>query len=240
MLQKFLKESICSVVGKPAEEIVVLLDSKKYINEFLLAKKLDITINQARNILYKISDYGLVSSIRKKDKRKGWYTYFWKIEIIKCLEFLKLSTLKKMEQIQFQIKSRETKEFYECEICHIEFTEENALVHDFMCNECGNILSRKDNSSVIKEYNKELDKLKKELSFIDGELKTEKEKVEKTKIRTLKKEEAKKKEARANAKIEREKAKKSIKKNSVKKTYPKKGKKQTKVELIKKVKKKKK
>ncbi len=254
MLEKFLKDSIGSIVGKPAEELIPLLDGKKYTNEFLIAKKLDLTINQTRNILYKISDYGLVSFIRKKDKRKGWYTYFWKIEIVKCLEFFRLSILKKMEQINFQIKSRETKEFYECELCHIEFTEENALVHDFMCNECGNILSRKDNSSVIKEYSRELAKLEKELSLVEEELKTEKEKVEKTKIRAIKKEESKKKEARAKARISRKKEKeeleKKIPKKVVKKTAVKtkvkkkilkpKKKSQSKILKIKKVKKKKK
>jgi len=200
MLQKFLKDAISSVVGKPADEMVDLLDGKKYTNEFLIAKKLDLTINQTRNILYKVSDFGLVSFIRKKDKRKGWYTYFWKIEVIKCLEFLKTNILKKMEQIQFQIKSRETKEFYTCEPCNIEFSEESALVHNFVCNECGSIVTRKDNAPVIKEYMKELDKLNKELVLIEEDLKIEKDKTEKTKTRFLKKEEAKKKAARVRTK----------------------------------------
>ena len=89
MLKKFLKDAVTLIAGKQTEEIVDLLDTSKYINEFIIAKKLGVTINQARNILYKISDYGLVSSIRKKDKKKGWYTYFWKIEILKSLEFVK-------------------------------------------------------------------------------------------------------------------------------------------------------
>ncbi|MFA5071845.1 MAG: hypothetical protein WC511_05805 [Candidatus Pacearchaeota archaeon] len=228
MLQKFLKDAISSVVGKPADEVVDLLDGKKYTNEFLIAKKLDLTINQTRNILYKVSDFGLVSFIRKKDKRKGWYTYFWKIEIIKCLEFLKSTIQKKIEQIKFQIKSRETKEFYTCEPCNIEFTEESALVHNFVCNECGSIVTRKDNSPVIKEYTKELDKLNKELAIVDEDLNSEKEKTEKTKVRFLKKEEAKKKAERAKAK------KPSIKS---KKKEPAKKVKETKTSVKKKVKK---
>lgn len=196
MLKKFLKDIVGSIAGKAAEEIVDLLDGKKYINEFIIAKKLNLTINQTRNILYKISDQGLVSFIRKKDKRKGWYTYFWKIEIIKSLEFLKGSLFKKIEQVNYQIKSRETKEFYVCDTCNIEFSEENALVHNFVCNECGNIVSRKDNSSAIKEYNRELEKLKKELELVEEEYKVEKEKVDKIKAREMKKEEKLKKEER--------------------------------------------
>src|SRR4030042_4013811 len=183
MLKKFLKEIIVSIAGKQAETIIDLLDGKKYINEFIIAKKLNLTINQTRNILYKISDHGLVSFIRKKDKRKGWYTYFWKIEIAKCLEFLKGNLEKKIDQMYHQIKSRQTKEFYVCERCHIEFTEENALLYNFACPECGNILSRKDNSSVIKEYNKELEKLRRELVLVEGELGKERASFEKSKAR---------------------------------------------------------
>jgi transcription initiation factor TFIIE subunit alpha len=247
MLKKLLKEIMILIAGKPAEEIVNLLDGKKYVNEFIIAKKLDLTINQTRNILYKISDHGLVSFIRKKDKRKGWYTYFWKIEILKCLEFLKGNLIRKMDHINHQINSRETKEFYFCERCNIEFTEENALIYNFICPECGNLLSRKDNTSTIKDYNKELDKLKKELAVVDEEFYKEKEKLEKSKIRATKKEEKLKKQTRDKATKERKRirevakdeAMKEIKKKSkqpkiTKNKHPKKAKKNKKINTSKK------
>ena len=81
MQTKFLKSVVESLVNKQAVPIVDLLMEKKDLNEFLIAKKLGLTINQTRNILYKLSDYGLVSFIRKKDKRKGWYIYFWTLNI---------------------------------------------------------------------------------------------------------------------------------------------------------------
>jgi len=215
MLQKLLTEIVISIAGKQAEQIVGLLDGEKYVNEFIIAKKLNLTINQTRNILYKISDEGLVSFIRKKDKRKGWYTYFWKIEVLKSLEFLKDSIMKKMEQVRHQIKSRELKEFYSCETCNIEFNEESALVHNFTCNECGNIVARKDNAPAIKEYTKELEKLKRELELVDEELKIEREKVEKKKLKGIKKEEKiklkEKEETKKKRALLREKAKKEKK-----------------------------
>jgi transcription initiation factor TFIIE subunit alpha len=214
MLQKLLTEIIVSIAGKQAEEIVNLLDGEKYVNEFIIAKKLNLTINQTRNILYKISDEGLVSFIRKKDKRKGWYTYFWKMEILKSLEFLKENLLKAMEQIKHQIKSRESKEFYSCETCNIEFTEENALIHNFTCNECGNFVSRKDNSPVIKDYNKELDKLRRELELVEEELKIEKEKIDKKKARENKKEEKIKLKEKEKLKKTRKAAKEKVLKAS--------------------------
>jgi len=187
MLKNFLSDVLFLVVGKQAEGISELLHSKKHVNEFLIAKKLGITINQTRNILYKISDKGLVSSIRKKDKRKGWYTYFWKIEVLKTLEFLKDHLLKRMEQISYQIKSRESKHFYACEKCKLEFNEENALLRDFTCRECGNVFVIKDNTKLIRDLKKELTKLENELKVINQEIEKEKEKGSKVRENEIRK-----------------------------------------------------
>jgi transcription factor E len=189
MLENLLKEVISLVAGKPAEEIVGLLDTQKYINEFVIAKKLNLTINQARNILYKISDYGLVSSIRKKDKRKGWYTYFWKIEILKTLEFLRENLLKKIDNAEHQIKSRETKRFYVCERCHIELSEENALISNFTCNECGSILTLKDNIKLIRDLKRNKEKLERDLKIVDEEIAKERGKEGKKRGKEMRKEE---------------------------------------------------
>src|SRR3989339_1024304 len=120
MLDKFLREVVVIAVGKQAEGIVDLLNSKKYVNEFILAKKLNLTINQTRNILYKLSDYGLVSFIRKKDKKKGWYIYFWTLNIYQSLNLLEQTLKKELEQLELQLKNRNEKRFYKCDTCSIE------------------------------------------------------------------------------------------------------------------------
>jgi len=104
---ELLKDISQLVAGKNTSPIVDLLFDKKNVNEFLIAKKLGLTINQTRNMLYKLSDEGLVSFVRKKDKKKGWYTYFWKIEILKTLLFLRERFFNRKEQIEKQIQSRE-------------------------------------------------------------------------------------------------------------------------------------
>ena len=216
-LKKFLEEVISIVVGKQGEGIVDLLEGNKYVNEFLIAKKLDITINQARNILYKISDYGLVSSIRKKDKKKGWYTYFWKIEVLKSLEFLRELVLKNLNQMKNQIKSRETKRFYVCERCNIEFNEENAMLHDFTCNECGEVFSAKDNEKVLKEFKKNEEKLENKLKVIDTEISIEREKLEKIKMKEIKKVETEKMKVREESRRVQKEARDKLKKEALKK-----------------------
>ena len=213
MQKEFLKEAIISITGKQAEDIVNYIDSKKYTNEFLIAKKLGITINQLRNILYKLSDEGIVSSVRKKDKKKGWYTYFWKIEILRALDFLKKILEKRIDQMNHQIESRERKNFYICKTCNVEFNEENALLQNFTCNECGNVFAMKDNTKFLKDIKKNLDKQEKELQLIKDEMNAEKEKLEKKRFREIKKEKKMKKK-----KMKKKKSGKMVTKKETKKT----------------------
>lgn len=185
MLKDFLRDVVILVAGKQAEEIADLIHNPKHKNEFIIAKKMDLTINQTRNILYKIADHGLVSSIRKKDKRKGWYTYFWKIEVLKSLEFLQTIVVKRINEFQHQIKSRETKQFYWCERCKIELNEEHALLKNFTCNECGDIFTLKDNTKILRDFRRNSTKLNNELVEINIEIVKEEAKIEKQKQKEL-------------------------------------------------------
>ncbi len=226
MVEKFLGLAVSIVIGKQYEKLATLLNSPKHVNEFIIAKELDITINQARNLLYRLSDHGLVSSIRKKDKKKGWYTYFWKIEVLKSLEFLKGVMVKKQDNLKNQIEIRETKTFYYSKITGLEYSEEAALGLDFICPESGEVLELKDNSKVIRDYKRELEKVQNEISEIDDEIVKENEKIDKKRAKEIQKEQKekvkKKVEAAAKRKAAKEATKKAEKKSAKKKVEKKK------------------
>jgi transcription initiation factor TFIIE subunit alpha len=221
MLDELLREIVVLTVGKQAEPIADLLNTNKHVNEFLIAKKLGITINQTRNILYKISDFGLVSSERKKDKKKGWYTYFWKFEILKCLEFLKKLLVEHKEEIENQINSREKSIFYICTLCNLEHSGDEALLMDFTCDECGELFETKDNSKLVKDLKKSLEKIDEKMKIIDSEIEKEVSKLDKKKAVEFKKEEKEKDKKREEAKKKREERKKEKEKAKNKKEIPK-------------------
>ena len=133
---KFLKSIVENLINKQSAEIIDLLAGKKDVNEFAMAKKLNLTINQTRNILYKLSDYGLVSFTRKKDKRKGWYIYFWTLDAYESLKLLEENLRKKLEKFEEQSKNRKENRYYVCNTCSIEVNEETALANNFICTEC--------------------------------------------------------------------------------------------------------
>ena len=232
MQVKFLKSVVEHLINKQSVPIVDLLAGKKDVNEFLISKKMNLTINQTRNILYKLSDYGLVSFIRKKDKRKGWYIYFWTLNVYQSLRLLEDKLKKELEFLQNQLKSRVEKRYYICNTCSIEVTEDVALINDFTCPECEEVYELNDDPKIIERIEKEISKIKREIKLVEEEREKEGEKIEKKKAKKVKKAEKERKERRAakrkeNARIRAREKKKSEKeagkkKNSKKKSVKKK------------------
>ena len=171
MQEKLLNEIVADIVGKPGAEILHLLIGKKDVNEFLIAKKLKLTINQVRNILYKLSNYSLVTFTRKKDKRKGWYTYFWTLDNEKALELLYKKFEKEIITFKHQLKSREIKRFYICKTCKTEISEETALLHNFVCQECGQVYELAENKKIVNDLSNNILKLEKNIGYVSEELK---------------------------------------------------------------------
>lgn len=213
-----LKSIISSFAGTNASGIVDLLYEKKNVNEFLIAKKLNLTINQTRNILYKLADEGLVSFIRKKDSKKGgWYTYFWTLNSGKSLIRFKEGLEKNLESLRERIKSRKNEQFYSCKNCGTEFSEEQSLLHSYSCPECGEVVEQKDTDSEVQEIEREISKLELALAKANEEIKEITFKEEKSRSRRLKAEEKKKKNERAaRQKIAQKLRKKTKKKNEKK------------------------
>jgi transcription factor E len=191
-----LKKIVEKTAGIPAVRIVDLLYDKKDINEFLIAKKLELTINQTRNLLYRLSHLGILSSIRKKDKRKGWYIYFWTFNVLRSLEVLEENLVQDINLLKQELASRQQKRSYKCKICGREVNEEAALLNNFICHECGEVFELADNKQAIEDVLKNIAKIEKELEHVRAEIAIEKGKLDKKLSRNMKREEKKKKELR--------------------------------------------
>ena len=196
---KLLKSVVEDLINKQSVEIIDLLAEKKNVNEFIIAKNLDLTINQTRNILYKLSDYGLVSFIRKKDKRKGWYIYFWTLDSFQALDLLEENLKKKLDILESQVNNRKRGRHYLCNTCSIEVNEENALLNDFVCPECEDVYDLSDDSDVVVELERRISKLKKEIDLVTSEKDIEGSKVEKEKSKKIKKAEDEKRAIKEKA-----------------------------------------
>ena len=186
MQTKFLKSIVEKLVNKQSSPIIDLLVDKKNVNEFLIAKKLKLTINQTRNILYKLSDYGLVSFVRKKDKRKGWYIYFWTLNVYQSLKLLEENLRKELASLEQQLKNRLEKRYYVCNTCSLEINEETALLNNYICPECEEVYQLSRNTEFISELEKSISKVKRELEMVHNERQIEGDRLEKKKVVKIK------------------------------------------------------
>lgn len=193
-----LKDVVASIASVAAVGLVDLLYGKKNVNEFLIAKKLNLNINQTRNILYKLVDEGLVSFIRKKDsKNGGWYTYYWTLDSSKSLANLRSTILKDMQHLEQKLGERKHQRFYYCPNCDLEMDEENALLNNFTCTECGEVLTLRDNTLLVQQFEGQIAKRKQQLAGVEVQLGTLNAKNSALRQRALKAELRRKKEQRA-------------------------------------------
>lgn len=226
MQEKLLYNLIEDLTGEGNGRIIETLLNKKDVNEFLIAKKMELTVNQVRNILYKLSNFGLVSFTRKKDQKKGWYIYFWTLDNKKSFKLIETHLKNKVQKLSEQLHNRETRRYYTCPYCKIEVTEDVALENGFSCEECAEVYLLSDNTPHMREIKSKITRIQNEIVEIEQELNLLKEKENKKRLREIKKMEKEKLEEKEKKKMDSKKKiaenkKEAEKRITVKKTVTK-------------------
>ena len=154
---------VSQVAGEDVLPLVKSLKNKKNVSEFKIAESIKQEINLTRNMLYRLYDYNLVSFIRKKDKKKGWYIYYWTFNAHKIKDVIKNIKKKKLDNLKERLTRENSSQFYICENKCIRLDFEQATDFEFKCPECGKLLNLEDNEKKKQELHKEIENLKKEL-----------------------------------------------------------------------------
>lgn len=154
---------ISEVAGPDVLPLVKYLENKKNVSEFKIAECIEKEINATRNMLYRLYNNNLASFIRKKDKEKGWYIYYWTFNS-KNVKHLAEKILKtKIEKIHERLERENESMFYMCENGCMRLDFDRAVNFHFKCPECGELLEESDNSHIIKKLNAELKEKEQEL-----------------------------------------------------------------------------
>ena len=158
-----IEEVISQIAGDEVLPLCRVLKNKKNVSEFKLAEKIDQEINTTRNYLYRLYHANLVSYTRKKDKKKGWYIYYWTFKI-KRVAFLGLQIKKeKLEKLLERLKKEQMTQFFACQNECLRLNFEQSINFEFKCPECGELMNQQDNATKIKELEKQIKDLQKEL-----------------------------------------------------------------------------
>lgn len=167
LTQKQTEELIFEIAGKEGLSVYKLLKGKSDVNEFLIAEKLKLTINQIRNIFYKFQAYNLVTSTSKKDRRKGWYIYFFTFNVLEANSAYIIIEKNKIAKLEMQVAKEKAHQFYVCPSKDMRATLENAMEHNFTCIECGQLLVPDNNAKTVVKLEKEIATIKKEVAELE-------------------------------------------------------------------------
>jgi transcription initiation factor TFIIE subunit alpha len=155
------QKEIDSLTGQLAGEDSIgvvrhILSKGENVSEFLIAEALDSPINYIRNVLYRLQENNLVTFTRKKDKKKGWYIYYWSFNHPQAVSSIKKMKESRIENLRKRLEREDSSFFYTCSSRCLRIKFEHALENNFKCSECSKVLKEVNNSRVIREIKKEL------------------------------------------------------------------------------------
>jgi len=169
MKKKQAKNQVESVIAEVAGEevlpLIKFLKNKKNISEFVIASRIKKEVNETRNMLYRLYEANLVSFIRKKDKKKGWYIYYWSFNSRKIKDLVVSLKKKKLDMLKDRVQREKINKFFICinKCMRIDFDQASNFM--FKCPECGSLLEFEDNTKTIGDIEKEISSLEKDLKI---------------------------------------------------------------------------
>ena len=197
---------VTEIAGAEVVRLARILKKNKNVSEFRLTSYIKQEINVTRNMLYRLYEVNLVSFTRKKDKKKGWYIYYWTLNDKQLPYLYRDIVAKKIDRLNERLEREKVSQFFLCDDECVRLDFDQATEFDFKCPECNELLSLEDNSAKIADLEGQLPAL---------------EKILKTPLKVVKIPEPKVKKKKAKKAKKVKKAKKNIKKK-VKKTKKKK------------------
>jgi len=129
-----------------------------------IASSTGLRINMVRKVLYDLFGKALITGIRVKDEKKGWFVYRWRSRRDEVENFIEGQKKKILERLQQRQDYENSSDFYHCgnEDCP-RVTFENALELFFKCPSCGNVVNLKKNDKTKKAFAYKIDHIKKDM-----------------------------------------------------------------------------
>lgn len=166
---KDLEDLVMTLIGEDVLPLVRILWTKNNISEFKLAEMLNVTVNQVRNMLYRLNEQNLVDFIRKKDKKKGWYIYYWSLNKKSVEGAISKVKHKHLEDLKGRLSRESEGMFYVCPNGCMRLQMEQAMEFEFRCQECGTLMKEQDNQKTVANIKKMILELETELLAAEEE-----------------------------------------------------------------------
>jgi Transcription initiation factor IIE, alpha subunit len=158
------KDSFVKIAGLIGGEEYVkvaksLLNTEDVTDEEI-ASATGLKINIVRKVLYDMFGKALITGIRVKDEKKGWFVYRWRAKQDQVDNFIENQKKKILDRLYKRLEYEESTEFYHCgnHDCHrLKF--DAAVELFFKCPNCKGALNMVDNAKVKEALRYKIDQL---------------------------------------------------------------------------------
>lgn len=203
-----IEQILVHILGEEGLPLVQELLGKENISEFDLASKIKEDIKRVRKMLYILYNHNLVEFNRKKDKRKGWYIYYWTL-LPESIRFSYFKTKRDLLERLKLLLDKESKElFFGCQNKCVRLNFDQAMDFEFHCPECGELINQEDGKEKIAHIQKRITETAVELEILQAQRYARRKAVkERKKERKSRKRKTIRKKATLNKKIPKHKKK---------------------------------
>ena len=151
--------------GEEAINVVKALSMAGTTTDDVIATQANVRLNTARKVLYKLYDHALVTCVRSRDEKTGWFIYHWKLQPDQLDAFVRSRKKKALEQMRTRLEFEKGHSFFMCKGClQVRVTFEEAMESAFRCSGCNGQLISDDNAKTIQVLEDLSRKLESELS----------------------------------------------------------------------------
>ncbi|TRO59503.1 transcription factor [[Eubacterium] cellulosolvens] len=156
---------VASLLGEDeAVKIVRSLVKLKEATDDAIANDTGVRLNIVRKVLYKLYDKTLVSCTRVRDEKTGWYIFYWKLQPDQLDAFVRSRKKRTAEKLRTRLEYENSHNFFVCNKCgNIRLPFEEAIESAFRCPKCNSQLTDSDNSKIVDELSKMIQKLESEI-----------------------------------------------------------------------------
>ncbi len=130
-----------------------------------IASATGLRINIVRKVLYDLFGKALITGIRVKDEKKGWFVYRWRAKRDQVDNFIDNQKKKILDRLKKRLQYEESGEFYHCgnHDCP-RMTFEQAVETLFKCQNCKGMLNMIDNSKVRQALRLKIEQITRDIS----------------------------------------------------------------------------
>lgn len=125
-----------------------------------IASATGLKINIVRKVLYDMFGKALISGIRVKDEKKGWFVYRWRAKQDHVDNFIENQKKKILDRLHKRLEHEDSTEFYHCGNHQCKRLKFDAAVELFFkCPTCSAPLNMVDNARVKEALRLKIDQI---------------------------------------------------------------------------------